>query len=75
MNTRDSSAAVDRVRRRILEDDGSGWDLDTRLDQLENATTARDERLPILQTALDVVVPARGVEVVRLVVVERRFFA
>src|SRR5207302_836134 len=43
-------------------------------DQLEDASAAGDERLVVDQAALDVGVPAHRVEVVLLVVVERRLF-
>ena len=65
-------AAVDRVRRRVLEDDDARRHLDVRLDDLEDRAAPGDERVPVDGAALDVLVAAQRVEVVRLVVVERR---
>src|SRR5262245_3421678 len=66
---------MDRVARWILEDDRPRRDVDVGLDQLEHPAATGDERLPILQRPFDVVVAAEGVEVVRVVVVERRLLA
>ncbi len=65
-------APVDGVRRRVLEDEDAGRHLDARLDDLEDAAPSRDVGVPVDQRALDVVVAAQRVEVVLLVVVERR---
>ena len=67
--------AVDGVRRRVLEDDDAGRDVDVRLDDLEDGALARDVRLRVEQSLLDVLVPADREEVVGVVVVERRLFA
>ena len=66
---------MERVRRRILEDQRARRLLDVGLDELEHVALAVDEGVLVLQRPLDVVVPAQGVEVVALVVVERRFLA
>ena len=58
-------AAVDRVGRRVLEDHGARRDLHAGLDQLEHPAATGDEGVAVLQPPLDVVVPARGEEVVR----------
>ena len=63
---------MDRVGRRVLEDQGAGRQLDVRLDDLEDAAPAGDEALGVDEAAFDVVVAADRVEVVSLVVVERR---
>jgi CBS domain-containing protein len=63
---------MDGVGGRVLEDDHPGRHLDVCLDQLENPAPARDERVPLDEAALDVLETAHRVEVVRLVVVERR---
>lgn len=66
--------AVHRVHRRILEDEHARRHLDISADEVQNRATARYERLVIGEDPLDVVSPADGVEVVFLVVVERRLF-
>ena len=66
-------AAMDRVRGRILEDQRARREHDARFEQVECHASTRDERLPIDVGALDVVEAAQRVEVVLLVVVERRF--
>jgi hypothetical protein len=63
---------VQRVRRRILEDQRPRRLLDAGLDDLEDVPAPRDEGLGILDTLLDIVEVAQRVEVVRLVVVQRR---
>ena len=65
--------AVERVRRRVLEDQRARRLLDVRLDELEHVALAVDEGVLVLQRLFDVVVAAQRVEVVALVVVERRF--
>ena len=52
-----------------------GRDLDVGLDQLEDRALARPVRLPVDERPLDVVEAAQRVEVVLLVVVERRLVA
>ncbi len=52
-----------------------GWHLDVGLDQLEDPAPSGDERVAVDRRALDVLVAAERVEVVRLVVVERRLLA
>jgi CRISPR/Cas system type I-B associated protein Csh2 (Cas7 group RAMP superfamily) len=51
------------------------WDLDVRLDDLEDGALARDVRLRVEQSLLDIFVPADRPEVVGFVVIERRFLA
>ena len=63
---------VDGVHGRILEDEHTGRHLDVGPDQLEDAAPARDVGLRVEKATLDIVEPADGVEVVGLVVVERR---
>src|SRR5262249_40991078 len=67
--------AVHGVRGRVLEDEVARRHLDVRLDELEDAAAARDEPLGVDESALAVVVAAHRVEVVVLVVVERRLVA
>ena len=64
-------AAVDVVRRGVLEDDRARRQHDVGLDDLEQGALARDVGLPVLRAGVDVVEAAQGVEVVALVVVER----
>ena len=64
---------MDRVERRVLEDEDPRRHLEVGPDDLENAALGRAERLAIDQTSLDVLEPAHRIEVVRLVVVQRRF--
>ena len=66
---------MDGVGRRVLEDDDAGRHLDVGLDQLEDPAASGDERVAVDRRALDVLVAAERVEVVRLVVVERRLLA
>ena len=67
--------AVDVVDRRILEDQRAGRDLHTGLDDLEQCAATGDEGLVVDDRLVDVLEPAERVEVVLLVVVERRLFA
>jgi hypothetical protein len=60
------------VDGRVLEDQRAGRHLHLGLDQLEDAAATGDERLVVDEAALDLGVPAHGVEVVLLVVIERR---
>ena len=53
-------AAVDRVDRRVLEDDDARRHLDVGLDQLEDRAPSRDVGLPVDEAALDVVEPAHA---------------
>ena len=68
-------AAADGVDGRILEDEPARRDLDVGLDQLDDGPAPRDVGVVVEQTALDVVEAAERVEVVLLVVVERRLLA
>jgi hypothetical protein len=63
------------VRRRILEDQRARRLLHVGFDELEDVALAVDEGVLVLQRLLDVVVSTQCVEVVSLVVVERRFLA
>src|SRR5262249_11650478 len=63
---------MNRVDGRILEYQHARRKGDVRLDQLDDGASPGDEDLPIAQPTLDVLEAADGVEVVRLVVVERR---
>ena len=74
VNAREQQPSVDGVRRRVLEDDHAGRDVDVRLDDLEDGALARDVRLRVEETLLDVLVAADSPEVVGVVVIERRFF-
>ena len=65
-------AAVHRVHRRVLEDEQSRRHLDALADDVVDAALAGDERLPIAEYAVEVVVPAQRPEVVLLVEVHRR---
>ena len=67
--------AMNRVRRRVLEDEDARRHLHVRLDQFEDAAASGDIGRRVDETALHVVEAAHREEVVRLVVVERRFFA
>ena len=75
VNTRESRLRCDVVRGRIFEDECSRRELDVRLDQLEDAAASRDESLRVDEALLAVLVAAHRVEVVLLVVVERRLVA
>ena len=75
VNTRDMQRPVDGVRGRILEQERARGNLEARLDQLEDPASRRAVRVAVDEAALDVLVAAHGVEVVRLVVVERRLLA
>ena len=66
---------MNRVDRRIFEDEHARRKGDVRLDQLDDGASPGDVDLPIAQPTLDVLEAADGVEVVRLVVVERRLLA
>ena len=68
-------ARCDGVRRRVLEDQRARRQLDVRLDQLEDAALARRCSACVDEAALAVRVAGDRVEVVLLVVVERRFVA
>ena len=68
-------APVDGVDRRVLEDEHARRHLDVGLDQLEDPASARDVGLAVDEAPLDVFVAADRVEVVLLVVVERRLLA
>ena len=59
------------VRRRVLEQDAAGRDLDALLDQLEHRAATGAVGAPVDRAALDVVEAAHREEVVLLVVVER----
>src|SRR5437667_70072 len=61
--------------RRVLEQDDAGRHLDVRPDQFEDRPSSRPVRLPVDQCGLDVGEAAQGVEVVLLVVIERRLVA
>ena len=64
-------AAVDRVHRRVLEDERAWRLLDARLDDLEDVSTTGEEGVALLERPLDVVPAAECEEVVLLVAVER----
>ena len=68
-------SAMEVVRRRILEDDRSGWQLHAALYELENRAFARDVALPVERAAVDVVETAEGIEVIAFVVIERPLVA
>src|SRR5581483_12044580 len=65
-------AAVQVVVGRVLEDDGTGRDLerslDDLLDELEHGALAGDVRRPVDRAALDVLEATQGEEVVAVVV-------
>ncbi len=65
--------AVDVVDRRVLENDRAGRNLDIGLDELDDRTARRAERLMVHQRLVHVGEAAQRVEVVLLVVVQRRF--
>ena len=65
-------APVDGVHRRVLEDEHPRGHLDVGPDELDDAAPPGDEGLVVEVAALDVGEPADRVEVVGLVVVERR---
>ena len=67
--------SVQVVDGRVLEEDDAGRELDVRLDELEDRAARRGKGAPVHEGALDVVVAAQRVEVVLLVVVERRLIA
>ena len=66
--------AVHVVERRVLEDDHAGRDVDVGLDQLDDGATGRTERLVVDDRVVDIGEPAERIEVVLLVVVQRRLF-
>ena len=68
-------APVQVVRRRVLEQDDPRRDLHPALDQLEDRSLPRDVGAPVGAAALHVVEPAQRVEVVLLVVIQRRLVA
>ena len=68
-------AAMDVVDRRVLEEDQPGRQLDVGANDLEDRPAARPVGLPVDQGAVDVGEAAQRVEVVLLVVVERRLVA
>src|SRR5687768_6074350 len=63
---------MDGVGGRVLEDDDAGRHVDAGLDDLEHPAAARDEGRAVDEAPLDVVVAAHRVEVVAIVVVQRR---
>ena len=64
--------AVDRVPGRILEDEEAGGHVDAGNHDVVDPALARDELVALTQHTRDVVEPAHRVELVRLVVIERR---
>ena len=67
--------AVDVVDRRILENDRARRDLDVGLDQLDDRAARRAEGFVVHERLVHVGEAAQRVEVVLLVVVQRRFLA
>ena len=63
------------VDRWVLEQDDAGWELDAAQDDVHRGAAARPIRLPVVKLARDILVPAQCVEVVLLVVVQRRLVA
>ena len=68
-------AAVQVVRRRILEQDVPRRHLDAALDRFQHRALARDVGLPVDEAPFDVGEAAQRVEVVLLVVIERALIA
>ena len=68
-------AAMHGVQRRVFEDENAGRDGHVLLDDLKNAAAAGDEGIAVEQAALDILVAAHRVEIILLVVIERRFLA
>ena len=66
---------MNRVRRWVLEDEDARRHRDVRLDEFEDAAASGDVRRRVDKTAFHVLVAAHGIEVVRLVVVERCLLA
>ena len=68
-------ATVQLVVRRVLEDEQAWRQLRARLDDLEDRALGRAVRLPLPEAALHILVATHRVEVVLLVVIERRLVA
>ncbi len=63
------------VYRRILEQDDARRQLDACQDDVHRGAAPRPIGLPVVEFAGDILVPTQRVEVVLLVVVQRRFVA
>src|SRR5262249_21525949 len=65
--------AVRGGKRRVLEEDHAGWELDVVADQLEQRAPGRAVSPPLGETRCHVLVATQGPELVLLVAIERRF--